>query len=92
MNSRISSIKLRKFGYIRCNGTYSCSACGKDPIISTKKSPLNSYSNPQTTLARLPYSDGSKRLLVECWQNENAKYSIGYWLYSGLLGNSANQY
>lgn len=78
MNSRISSIELRKFGYIRCNCTYSSSACGKDPIISTKKSPLNSYSNPQSTLARLPYSDGSKRLLAECWQNENAKYGYGY--------------
>ena len=76
MNSRISSIELRKFGYIRCNCTYSSSACGKDPIISTKKSPLNSYSNPQSTLARLPYSDGSKRLLAEWWQIEMQKTAL----------------
>ena len=32
------------------------------------KSPLNTYSNPQSTLARLSSSDGSKRLRVEWWQ------------------------
>ena len=39
---------------------------------------MNTYSNPQSTLARLSFSDGSKRLMAEWWQIENAnEYVIG---------------
>ena len=34
------------------------------------------YSNPQSTLARLHFSDGSKRLLAEWWQIEMQKTAL----------------
>ena len=68
MSSFIVSIDFREFLYIGLNSNRSYLFCGKHQGISTWKSPLNSYGNPQSTLARLPFSDGSKRLLAEWWQ------------------------
>ena len=76
MTSSVAEINLSEFTYICFNRRVSSSICGKNISISTKKSPLNSYSNPQSTLARLHFSDGSKRLLAEWWQIEMQKTAL----------------
>ena len=76
MISFVAEINFSEFAYACFNRCISSSICGKDISISTKKSTLNSYSNPQSTLARLHFSDGSKRLLAEWWQIEMQKTAL----------------
>ncbi len=76
MISSVAEINLSEIAYICFNRRISSFICGKNISISTKKSPLNSYSNPQSTLARLHFSDGSKRLLAEWWQIEMQKTAL----------------
>ena len=76
MASAVAEVNRSEFAHICFNDRISSSVCGKNLSISTKKSPLNSYSNPQSTLARLHFSDGSKRLLAEWWQIEMRKIAL----------------
>ncbi len=76
MISFVAEINFSEFAYACFNRCISSSICGKDLSISTKKSTLNSYSNPQSILARLHSSDGSKRLLAEWWQIEMQKTAL----------------
>ena len=76
MNSSVAEVNFFEFAYICFNCRTSSSFCGKNISISTKKSPLNSYSNPQSTLAILHFSDGFKRRLAEWWQIEMQKIAL----------------